>query len=166
MITAQVAAALRAGANSAFSAGAFISQGFAKGMLSCLSMIRSAATQMAAAADKAVRAKAKIASPSKVADKLGSWWGEGYEAGLLGTVKDVWNAAEKLVTIPTVATPDLAMAYSGELAADYDYYRNAEYKIVVPLSVDGKEFAKAEATYMQDELDRRQSRNDRKHGKL
>lgn len=162
----QVAVALKTGATSAFSAGAFISQGFAQGMLSCLNMIRNAASQMAAAADKAVRAKAKISSPSKVADKLGSWWGEGYETGLLGMVKNVWDAAEKLVSIPAVATPDLAMAYSGELSADYDYYRNAEYKIVVPLSVDGKEFAKAEASYMQDELDRRQSRSDRKHGKI
>ena len=166
MITTLVAATLRAGASSAFSAGAFISQGFARGMLSCLGVIQSAAAQMAVAADKAVRAKAKISSPSKVADKLGSWWGEGYETGLLGMVKNVWDAAEKLVSVPTVATPDIAMAYSGELDADYDYYRNAEYKVVVPLSVDGKEFARAEASYMQDELDRRQTRNDRKHGKI
>ena len=81
-------------------------------------------------------------------------------------VKNVWDAAEKLVSIPAVATPDIAMAYSGELAADYDYYRNAEYKVVVPLSVDGKEFARAEASYMQDELDRMQSRSNRKHGIL
>ena len=166
MISTLVAAALKTGASSAFSAGAFISQGFANGMLSCLGVIQSAATKMAAAADKAVRAKAKISSPSKVADKLGSWWGEGYETGLLGMVKNVWDAAEKLVSVPTVATPDIAMAYSGELAADYDYYRNSEYNVVVPLSVDGKEFARAEASYMQDELDRMQSRNDRKQGRL
>lgn len=164
--TAQVSTTLNAGSSSAFNSGRFISQGFANGMVSMLGVIRSAASKMAAAADKAIRAKAKIGSPSKVADKLGSWYGEGYENGLLGMVKDVWAAAEKLVSIPTVATPDLAMAYGGELSADYDYYRNAEYKIVVPLSVDGREFAKAEAVYMQDELDKRQTRNSRKHGNI
>lgn len=166
MVTTAVSNNLKAGATSAFSAGSFISIGFANGMLSMLGVIRSAAAKIAAAADKAVRAKAKISSPSKVADQLGSWWGEGYENGLLDNVKSVRAAAEKLVSIPTVATPDLAMSYGGELSAEYDYYRNAEYTIVVPLSVDGKEFAKAEAKYMQDELDKEQSRNERKHGRI
>ena len=164
MLTAAVTTTLSSGQVGAYNAGAFISQGFANGMLSMLGVIRNAASKMAAEADKAVRAKAKISSPSKVADKLGGWWGEGYENGLLSSAKNVWDAAEKLVSIPTVATPDLALAYSGELSADYDYYRNAEYKIVVPLSVDGREFAKAEAAYMQDELDRQQTRNERKYG--
>lgn len=164
--TMAVITTLQAGATGAYNAGRFISQGFANGMLSMLGVIRSAATQMAAAADQAVRAKAKIGSPSKTADKLGGWWGEGYENGLLGTVKNVWAAAEKLVSIPAVATPDLAMAYSGELSADYAYYRSADYTIEVPLTVDGKEVARATAKYTQDELEKRQSRDNRKHGKI
>lgn len=163
---AATVATLNSGHTGAYSAGAFIGQGFAQGMRSCLGIIQAAASKMAAAADKAVRAKAKISSPSKVADKLGYWWGTGYGDGLLDTAKYVWDAAEKLVTAPTVATPDLAMAYSGELSADYDYYRSAEYTIEVPLTLDGKEVAKATAKYTKDELDKEQSRNDRKHGKL
>ena len=163
--TAQVCTTLNSGASSAFSSGRFISQGFANGMISMLGVIRNAASQMAAAADKAVRAKAKIGSPSKTANKLGKWWGEGYEGGLLDMVKNVWAAAEKLVTIPAVATPDLALAYSGELSEEYSYTRNANYTIRVPLTVDGKEVARATASYTQDELDKRQSREDRKHGK-
>ncbi len=163
---AATVATLNSGHTGAYSAGAFIGQGFAQGMRSCLGIIQAAASKMAAAADKAVRAKAKISSPSKVADKLGYWWGTGYGDGLLDTAKYVWDAAEKLVTAPTIATPDLAMAYSGELSADYDYYRSAEYTIEVPLTLDGKEVAKATAKYTKDELDKEQSRNDRKHGKL
>ena len=163
--TVQTIAILQAGRSGAYSAGAYISLGFAQGMQSQLSAIRSAAAAMAAAAEKAVRAKAKIHSPSKVADELGSYWGEGYAGGLLGMVKEVWKAAEELVAIPQVATPNLAMAYGGELSADYDYYRNAQYTIQVPLSIDGREFAKAEATYMQDELDKKQTRDSRKLGK-
>ena len=166
MITTQVSAALRTGFTGAFSAGAYISQGFANGMLSMLGVIRNAANQMAAAADKAVRAKAKIHSPSKVSTDSGEYFGEGWVNGVLSKVNEAWDAAERLVSMPTVATPDLAMAYSGELSADYDYYRTAAYTIEVPLSVDGKEFAKATASYTQDELDKRQSRNERKHGKI
>jgi hypothetical protein len=121
---------------------------------------------MAAAADKAVRAKAKIHSPSRIAEKLGHYWGGGYANGLSDMFKTVWDSAERLVSIPTVATPNLAMAYSGELSADYDYRRNAEFHIEVPLAVDGKEFAKATVDYTEEELNKKQTRNDRKRGKI
>lgn len=164
--TMQVSTTLSTGRNNAFSAGSFISQGFAQGMLSMLGVIQSAASRMAAAADKAIRAKAKIHSPSKISTEDGKNYGQGWVNGILSTVKDAWAAAEKLVSMPTVATPDLAMAYSGELSSDYDYYRQSEYTIEVPLSVDGKEFARATASYTQDELDKKQARNSRKYGKL
>ena len=162
----QVIVTLNAGQASAFSAGAFISTGFAQGMLSCLGVIQSAASKMAAAADKAVRAKAKIKSPSRVAAKLGAYWGEGYVGGLGGMVKEAWRMAEELVAIPNVATPRVAMAYSGETVSDYDYYRTSDYTIEVPLTVDGKEFARATASYTQEELNKRQVRDSRKHGKV
>lgn len=163
--TASVASSLMAGRASAYSAGAYISQGFAQGMLSQLATIQSAAARMAAAADKAVRAKAKIHSPSRVAEGLGSYWGEGYVNGLLNMVQDAWRAAQELVSIPSVATPNLALAYGGEMSADYDYFRNSEYTIDVPLSIDGKVVARATAKYTQEELDKNQTRESRKHGK-
>jgi hypothetical protein len=120
---------------------------------------------MAAAADAAVRAKAKIHSPSRVAEGLGSYWGEGYVNGLLNMVQDAWRAAQELVSIPSVATPNLALAYGGEMSEDYDYFRNSEYTIDVPLSIDGKVVARATAKYTQEELDKNQTRESRKHGK-
>lgn len=144
----------------AFSAGAYISIGFAQGMLSQLATIRMAAAQMASAADAAVRAKAKIHSPSRIAENLGAYWGEGYANGLYSMMNRVRDAAQSLVAVPT---PELA--YGGELSADWDYFRNADYTIEVPLSVDGKEFARATASYTQDELDKRNKRDSRKHGK-
>ena len=164
-VTASVASALMAGRASAFSAGAFISQGFAQGMLSQLGLIRSAAAQIAAAADEAVRAKARIASPSKVAASLGEFWGAGFAEGITSMVKDAWNAAEELVSIPQVATQGLALAYGGELGADYSYSNNAEYTIRVPLSVDGREIAIATATYTQEQIEKQQTREERKHGR-
>jgi tape measure domain-containing protein len=158
-------AVLASGYSSAYQAGAYISQGFAQGMLSQLATIEAAASRMAAAADAAIRAKARIASPSKVTKQLGKWFGEGFANGISAMVGDVWTAAEELVQIPQLATPKLALAYGGEMSSDYDYYRESEYTFSIPVTVDGREVAKATATYTQEELDRMQSREERKHGR-
>lgn len=164
--TAQVAVTLSSGYGSAYSAGAYISAGFAAGMSSCLGQIRAAAAAMAAAADEAIRAKAKIHSPSKVTTNLGEYFGEGFVNGIAEKTRDAWAAAENLVSIPAVATPNLAMAYGGEMSSDYSYYRDYSAVIEVPLAVDGKEFARATASYTQTELDKKQARESRKHGKV
>jgi phage-related protein len=80
--------------------------------------------------------------------------------------REVTKAAEDLVNIPEAAIPDVAMSYNGEMSADYEYYRNVEYIIQVPLAVDGKEFARATASYTQEELSRRETRDNRKHGRV
>jgi tape measure domain-containing protein len=164
--SSQVNTVLNSGYAGAFAAGSYISIGFAQGMLSQLAAIRSAAAQMAAAADAAVRAKAKIHSPSKVADSLGAYWGEGYIEGLESMLSKAWRIAEEFVAIPQVATPVLAGGYSGELYSDYDYNSNASFRIEVPLSIDGREFAKAEVDYMQDELSKKELRANRKLGRV
>ena len=164
--TAQVNTTLMSGQASAFAAGAYISQGFARGMLSQLGIIQRAAAQMAAAADKAVRAKAKIHSPSKVSTKLGQYWGMGYVGGLDSAISDVWQKAKELVSIPMIETPNLAMAYSGELSSDYSYTRNAAYSITVISEIDGREVAKSTASYTEEELNKREARDNRKHGNI
>ncbi len=168
MVTAMVTtlvSALKSGRNAAYNAGSYFSAGFAQGMRSQLSAIKSAADQMAAAADKAVRAKLRIHSPSKVAEETAGYYGIGFVNTFDSMKRKVWAAAERMVSIPDIALPDLAMAYSGEMDADYDYYRNAEYTIEVSMPIDGREFARTTATYTQDELDRQQTRRSRRHGK-
>lgn len=156
--------ALSAGYARAYGAGAYIGIGFANGMLSQLGVIQAAANKMAAAADKAVRAKAKIKSPSRVSMALGEYWGEGYVEGIGNMINDAWKMTEQLVSIPQVATP--AMAYSGELSSEYDYYRNTEYVVEVPVVIDGKTVAKTTAPFMENELNKKQIRDSRKHGKV
>ena len=73
---------LRSGASGARSAGAYVSQGFAAGMMSCLGSIEAAASRMVAAANRAIEAKAKIASPSKVTKELGGYYGAGWVNGI------------------------------------------------------------------------------------
>lgn len=164
--TTAVSVALRSGYSSVYSSGAWIGQGFANGMLSMLGTIKSAARQMASAADEAVRAKAKIGSPSRVMAKLGSWVGEGFGNGIYSMIDYVKSATMDMVSIPTVDTPNLSMAYDGEMSSDFDYYRNAQYTIVVPVEVDGKQIAKVTAPYTEEELNKRQKREDRKNGRI
>ena len=159
-------AALRAGYGNIYRAGAYISQGFAQGMLSQLAAIQRAAAQMASAADAALRAKARIASPSKVAAQEGRYWGEGLAIGIASMEAKVRKAAESLWSIPAVNTPRLAMAYSGEMSADYDYYQDSYFTIAVPVRVDGREVARATATYTQEEIERQQARDNRKRGNV
>lgn len=149
----------------AYRAGAFMSTGFAQGMLSQLAVIRSAAAQMASAADAALRAKAKIHSPSDLTDDAGGYFGDGWVNGILSRVKESKKAIQELVYVPPIKTPKLAYAYAGELSEDYEYSQKAEYNITVVSELDGKEIARAEAPYMQDELDKRQKREDRRKGK-
>ncbi len=161
-----VVSTLRSGHSGAYSAGAYISQGFAAGMRSCLGQIRSAAAQMVAAANQAVRAKAMIHSPSRLFKKNGIYIGEGQEEGILSKVKDVWKAAKKMVQIPKVDMPEMQLAYAGGMAGEYEYTRNTEYTIIVPVDLDGKEIARITAPYTEEELNKRERRSRRKKGKV
>lgn len=159
-------ATLNSGRSKAYSAGSYISKGFALGMLSQMSSIQSAANKMVTAADKAVRAKAKIHSPSKLFEDNGEYMGEGQVNGMLSKVKDIWKAAQQFVQLPQVDTPELSFAYSGGIDGEYDYYRNSEYVIEIPINLDGKEVARVTAPYTQEELEKRERRENRKNGRL
>lgn len=158
---------MRSGYGGAYSAGSYIGQGLANGMRSQLGAVQSVAAQLAAAAEKAIRAKAKIHSPSKVTEKLGIYWGEGFGSGIDSMRDFVRTASEKLINIPNVNEPKMQLAgmYGlGDLSDDYSYTKNTRFTINVPLKINGKEFARATADDMQEEQNRRQTRNRRKQG--
>ena len=161
-----VTSAFRSGYGAAYSAGAYIGQGLVNGLRSMLGAVRSIANQIAAEADRAIRARAQIGSPSKITTKYGRWFGEGFVIGMKDMARKTANAAKELVSFPTLNRMSPAAVFGGELSADYDYYRKAEFVIDVPLTVDGKEFARATASYTEDELNKRQTRSNRKRGKV
>ena len=154
---------------SAYSIGAYIGQGLANGMRSELGTVQSVAAQLAAAADAAIRAKAKIHSPSKVSEESGTFWGQGWVNGILSKVRDAKRAAIELISIPNVSIPRFNLAYSTsggtmDLNDDYDYGRARYIRIEVPVDLDGREIARASAEYMEDEQNKIRTRDDRKHG--
>lgn len=161
--------AMRSGYPSAVAAGRYIGQGLAIGLRSSYGQVASAAAQLAAAADRAIRAKAKIGSPSRVAIKTFSWIGKGAAIGLEKMQGKVAKASADLFNIPSLYEPDFAFAGGGmssslSLDESLDYSRNINCTITVPLDINGRQFAKATATYTQDELNRLDKRNMRKRG--
>lgn len=161
--------AMRSGYSSAVAAGRYIGQGLAIGLRSSYGQVASAAARLAAAADRAIRAKAKIGSPSRVAIKTFSWIGKGAAIGLEKMQGKVAKASADLFNIPSLYEPDFAFAVGGmsssmSLDESLEYSRNINCTITVPLDINGRQFAKATATYTQDELNRLDKRNMRKRG--
>lgn len=158
-ITNSIVSSMRSASSGSYSCGVYIGQGLANGMQSQLGIVRSVSVQLAAAAEEAIRAKAKIHSPSRISDKLGQYWGEGWIGGLISKVKDAWKAAKELVSIPDLAASDANLSFAGSygnatLSEDYNYNHTGTYTIIVPVEVDGREFARATASYTQEELDK------------
>lgn len=145
--------------------GQMIGQGLANGLRASEGSVRAAAASLAAAADAAIRAKAKIGSPSKIADKDGMWWGKGYRNGILGMVPQVEKAAEKLLYLPLMSAPK--MAFGGvvsDMNAEYDYTSNAQLTVEMPLYINDREFARATYRANQNEINRNSKLNERLRG--
>lgn len=152
---------LKSGQSGARTAGRYISQGFASGMLSCLGTIESAASRMVSAANKAIEAKAKIHSPSKVTDKYGQYYGTGWVNGIKDKYRQAKKAAEGLMSMPKVNPQSFALA--GAYNDSY-VYSDRSVTVEVPVVMDGKEVARITAPYTEAELNKRQTRADRKKG--
>lgn len=140
--------------------GQMIGQGLANGLRASEGSVRAAAASLAAAADAAIQAKAKIGSPSKVQYKNGIWWAQGLVNGMKAMKTKVKEVASDILYMPNMLQPNLS--YSGmttSLNSDYTYSMSGEYIIEVPLEIDGHEMARATAKYDQAELARSQKFN-------
>lgn len=145
--------------------GRMIGQGLANGLRASEGSVRSAAASLAAAADAAIQAKAKIGSPSKVTRKDGMWIGKGFVLGLESMYSDVKRASEDLLYLPMLDTPK--MAFGGivsDMNPDYEYTNNAQLTIETPLYINDREFARATYRANQNEFDRHSKFNERLRG--
>lgn len=145
--------------------GQMIGQGLANGLRASEGSVRAAAASLAAAADAAIQAKAKIGSPSKVTKKDGMWTGKGFCNGILGMVPQAKKAAEELLYLPMMSTPK--MAFGGvvsDMNAEYDYTSNAQLTVETPLYINDREFARATYRANQNEINRNSKLNERLRG--
>jgi hypothetical protein len=103
-----------------------------------------------------MRSALQIHSPSKVTEKIGEYTGEGAAIGLLNVMSKVDNASEKLANV-MIPTPTMAgtPAYAGAGASYSGVSANKDMRIVVPVYLDGREIARAEAPYSEAERNKR-----------
>ena len=151
---------LNGGYSTAYSSGRYIGMGLANGMRSMLGTVSSIAASLASQANAAIAAKARIGSPSKVTTKYGKWYGMGWINGIKAKIPEATRQAQSLVN-RLEAVPN---APSFALDGGYSYGYNADYTFTIPMDIDGRQVARATATYTQDELNRIQTRNNRKRG--
>lgn len=145
--------------------GRMIGQGLANGLRASEGSVRSAAASLAAAADAAIQAKAKIGSPSKVTRKDGMWIGKGFVLGLESMYSDVKRASEDLLYLPMLDAPKIAFGgIVSDMNPDYEYTNNAQLTIETPLYINDREFARATYRANQNEFDRHSKFNERLRG--
>ena len=97
-MTSNIGSKLRAGHGAAYSAGAYVGRGVASGLRSALGSVRSAANSIISQVNRAMRAKAKIHSPSKLTNKkVGQPLAQGVAKGLSKGGKKVKEESKKLI---------------------------------------------------------------------
>lgn len=143
---------------------------------------------LAAKLPGAVKKVLGINSPSKVMMEVGGFFDAGLEKGIVKGTRAVGKAAsnlgdsavesvdlsgiklqfdkarkwaEQIMYGANMSLPDFALEGVG-LDTNYNY--SSDITVEVPLTVDGKEFARATATYTQDELGKLEMRSNRKKG--
>ena len=147
-----------------YSSGYNASLGMARGINDGAPSARSAALRLANSISSTINNALKIHSPSDVTWDSGEYVTEGLAGGMLDKIKAVKNAASRIAAaaVPT-GYISRAAERAGEYMADmsYSYAGDVEttHVIVVPLEVDGREFARATATYTQEELNNREKLN-------
>lgn len=142
--------------------------GFVKGLTSKSNKkaLNKAAKDLANILTRAVKGKLKIHSPSRVMKALGVFVVKGFVNGISSMGNTMDKTMNNIITIPNFDNLAIAGDVGGSLSSDYDYYAQAEYTIVVPVDLDGKEVARVTAPYTEAELSKRQTRQNRKLGRL
>ena len=150
--------AIKSGLGSLVSVGANFIAGLWSGISAKFNAVIGKVKAMASRLPKAVKAVLGIHSPSKVMYKLGEFTGEGFANGIDAMSRAVDKASTNLVAIPRARS----MGMSADLA--YEYGTTADYRIEVPLFINGREFAKATATDMQTVMTQNEARQNRMRG--
>lgn len=175
------------GYSSAYSHGANIGQGLVNGMRSKIGAAWDAAESLAAAADKAIAARAQIGSPSKISTRQGAFIGQGLGNGLadmrsyvekraaavttsaISTIDEgVQRARSSMAKLVGATAPEMEIRQrSGSMSLndEYEYREKAHYTIVVESVMDGRKVGEVVADYVDEAITKKNARNARKRGR-
>lgn len=140
-----------------YSSGYDASLGLARGINAGAPSAVSAARKLANRVANTINSALKIHSPSDVTWDSGEFVTEGLAGGMLDRVKIVENAADRIAAaaVPTGRISRLAeqaSRYSADMSYSYSGETEMARTIVVVLDVDGREFARATAEDIGQEL--------------
>jgi len=150
-IAAGVNGDLGSAADGAFSNGYQVGAGLASGMNASLGEVSAAADALVSEADRAIRAKAQIHSPSKLTKKLGVFLGSGMAGGIESSVELVKKAAMKLVSLPdasSVSLPSFSGGAGGRLGDGFVYQPEVYVQSEVVSNLDGRKVGFDTAAYV------------------
>lgn len=131
-IAKNAAQSVRGNRSSYYSAGSYLIGGLVSGISSQQWSLEMEVRSLEAKAERALTAKAKISSPSKVWMKLGSYLGQGLAIGISNSGEQVSEAAEGLGSVSEQAISSAISAIS--TAIDSDWNTDPTIKPVVDLS--------------------------------
>ena len=115
--------------------GSSLGLGYAEGIRDSIPSIEAASREMVYAAVEAIKTAQDSHSPSRVAEQLGIYWGEGYTEGILDTDSKLKNAIRALIEGGKITADDLvedtvhskiSNKVLNEITADKKPTKNAE----------------------------------------
>ena len=126
-------------------------------MQSQLGRVQSIAASLAAAANKAIAAKAKIGSPSKITTYYGKMEGQGLINGMKKMKSGIVRTAQNVFAIGQPGRSPMPQP-------DGKAFYNGDPEITTILAIDGRKFAKATSRNMRNQNSVEQRRENRKVG--
>jgi tape measure domain-containing protein len=154
---------LQGGYGAAWSSGHQIGAGLAAGMRSTLGAVAAAASALVKQADRAVKAKAVIRSPSHLLRKEGNMMGLGVVRGILDKIRAIRNAAREMVQVPNVS---MGQSINGTIDKNTEYRQEIIVNANVTSELDGRAVGYGTAQYVQEKNDYDTQRLSRIRGAL
>lgn len=147
-----------------YTSGYYASIGLADGINAGAGAAIAAANALATRVAQTMDAALKVGSPSKVTRKTGGFASEGFVLGLLDNLRNARKAAVALAesAVPAgniAARAAAAGSYTPGGGHDYVGEKDETYTIIVPLDIEGREVARATATYTKEELEKKEKLN-------
>lgn len=136
-----------------YSNGAYNGVGYVQGIQSQVDAAYQAGAALGNAASQGARDATKVQSPSRVFMKIGHYVGEGFAIGIESMAGEVSKATEEMISIPDQAISSMS---GFSLPAGSFEQSSKNVLIEVPIELDGRTIAKGSASFMKEELDRRE----------
>lgn len=160
-IARKVLPAIKSGMGNLAGAGRDLIEGLWGGIKSKFDSVIAKVKALAAKLPDAVKKVLGIASPSKVMKRLGKYTGEGFAIGIEKSFKQVQTAWGGLYSMQPAGALG---GVNATLSDAYDYNVSARYEVVVPVTLNGREIARASANDMQTAINQLEQRASRKVG--